>query len=163
MKINWKRGLFRFWLVLSLIWIITNLTFLSIELWPKYQQYKNAEDFWKDYSTYEILVYAGYNDQEIFEVRSPARLKELKIGKAEYEAQPLEEKQRKERRAKTKRQQGGNFPDNTFPGEIWPEIQSKLIKGGLFAGLPPLITLILGWAALWAMAGFRASEAIKKS
>jgi hypothetical protein len=141
---NWTRGLFRLWVVASILWAI-GIALTAIGGWPAYSEHKyyawnsatsefKAVDWRDDYET-EKSIAAG----EVSAVDNPEGFtiviaKDLQTNQAMKDAV-----------LKVRASVASEYP---------LRIGSYLFAGAGFAIVPPILLLLIGMAIIWVARGF---------
>lgn len=177
MAINFEKGLFRLWVVLSILWI----TFASIVFGPDTIKSLNIipkqNTFEKAYETERKRLLGELPDDEkaIYE----AELKSEKLPKIEFKISgwkqtflnPTPEIVEQSPITVAYKEEIRNFPPETSPQAIWEEFESSIAKirnkeilKFLSIALVPLVSsLLLGGLFSWVIKGFTSSaEPISK-
>jgi hypothetical protein len=139
---NWRRGLLRLWLVLSLCWIVV----VGLYAWA--QQPGDAA-----WSCFEVEQTTGANEfvcsrGETFHQSDPVTLKvgdqRVKIDRRFLQLSPEEQNQKVEEIAKAL-----SLKDTLTTATI-----ATIKEYAPYALLPPLVTLVLGLLGAWVVSGF---------
>lgn len=140
---NWRRGLLRLWIVLSICWIAA-IAAISVS---------DIIDRWQSADAAAKLAESAYIDEETGEVRVTTRFGDAAL--ASEPQPPATELERDivdlNRRLAEARIQGLN---DEAERKIRRRNQTTIFFGGLALG-PPILALVIGSALLWAVSGFR--------